>query len=92
MFQVLVDVYDYQRPLPEALAMMRFHHQLLPENTIFSEPYAPFTPALAKAMVERGYKVEDQGFNGDIEAIQVDQGQPVPASDPRARGVSLQTP
>jgi len=89
VFQVLVDVYDFGLPLPAALAQMRFHHQLLPENTLFAEPYAPFPPALADAMRARGYRLEDQDFNGDIEAIEVTGREPEPAADPRARGVAL---
>jgi gamma-glutamyltranspeptidase/glutathione hydrolase len=92
VFQVLADVYDYNLPLPDALAQLRFHHQLLPANTLFYEPYAPFDAALASAMRERGYKIEGQGFNGDVEAIAVAGGAPQPASDPRGRGVSLVIP
>jgi gamma-glutamyltranspeptidase/glutathione hydrolase len=92
VFQVLADVYDFNLTLPKALAALRFHHQLLPENTIFTEPYAPLPPSLAAAMTARGYRMEDQGFNGDIEAIQVVAGHPRAASDPRARGVSLVVP
>ena len=89
VFQVLTDVYDFGLPLKAALARPRFHHQLLPENTIFSEPYAPFAPALTQALGKRGYKVEAQDFNGDIEAVQVVGATPVPAADPRARGVAM---
>ncbi|HLZ75261.1 gamma-glutamyltransferase [Phenylobacterium sp.] len=89
VFQVLADVYDFGLPLPKAMAALRFHHQLLPENTIFTEPYAPLPAPLEAAMKARGYKIEGQGFNGDMAAIQVTGGAPQPASDPRARGVSL---
>jgi gamma-glutamyltranspeptidase/glutathione hydrolase len=89
VFQVLADVYDYGLPLPDALARLRFHHQLLPENTIYYEPYAPFDASLTKAMNARGYRIERQDFNGDVEAIKVVGGEPQPASDPRGRGVSL---
>jgi gamma-glutamyltranspeptidase/glutathione hydrolase len=89
VFQVLADVYDFALPLPKAQAQLRFHHQLLPQNTIFYEPYAPFPAALAAAMKARGYRLDGQGFNGDIEAIQVVGGTPQAASDPRGRGVSL---
>jgi len=92
IFQVLVDVYDFGLPLKDALALPRFHHQLLPENTIFSEPYAPFSPALVKSLAERGYVTEAQDFNGDVEAIQVRDGVLLPASDPRGRGVSMTVP
>ena len=89
VFQVLADVYDFGLPLKTALAQPRFHHQLLPENTVFSEPFAPFSKGLTAALEARGYKTEAQDFNGDIEAIQVIGTTPVPASDPRARGVSI---
>ena len=89
VFQVLANVYDFNLPLPAALAAPRFHHQLLPENTIFTEPYAPFDKALIQALADRGYRVEAQDFNGDIVAIAVAGGKPQPASDPRGVGVSL---
>jgi gamma-glutamyltranspeptidase/glutathione hydrolase len=89
VFQVLANVYDFNLPLPAALAAPRFHHQLRPENTIFTEPYAPFDKALIQALADRGYRVEAQDFNGDIEAIAIAGGAPQPASDPRGVGVSL---
>jgi gamma-glutamyltranspeptidase/glutathione hydrolase len=92
VFQVLVDVYDFNLTLRAAQAKLRFHHQLLPKDTIFSEPFAAFPPQLAAALSRRGYRLEAQDFNGDIEAIQVVGGAPRPASDPRARGVSLIVP
>jgi gamma-glutamyltranspeptidase/glutathione hydrolase len=89
VFQVLVDVYDFGMPLQPALAQMRVHHQLLPENTLFAEPYAPFPPALAQALLERGYRLQSQDYNGDIEAIEVNGREPIAAADPRARGVAM---
>ena len=87
-FQVLADVYDFGIALQPALGEMRFHHQLLPENTLFAEPYAPFPPALAQAMRGRGYRLESQSYNGDIEAIEVIGREPIAAAAPRARGVA----
>jgi gamma-glutamyltranspeptidase / glutathione hydrolase len=89
VFQVLADVYDFELPLPKAMAALRFHHQLLPQNTIFTEPFAPLPSALAAQVKARGYRIEDQGWNGDMEAIQIVGASPRAASDPRARGVSL---
>ncbi len=89
VFQVLEDVYDYGLALRPALEQLRFHHQLVPENTIFSEPYAPFDAALIKALAGIGYRVEAQDFNGDIEAVQIIGHSPVAAADPRARGVAM---
>jgi len=92
VFQVITDVFDFGLPLPQALAAPRFHHQLLPENVVFTEPYAPFDDALVRALSGRGYRVEDQGYNGDIEAIRISGDTPEPASDPRQRGVSVIVP
>jgi gamma-glutamyltranspeptidase / glutathione hydrolase len=89
VFQVLVDVYDFNLRLDKALAQLRFHHQLLPENTLFAEPYAPFSAGLIQALQERGYRVENQDYNGDIEAIQIIGRKPIAAADPRARGVAM---
>jgi len=91
VFQVLANVYDFNLPLKEALAAQRFHHQLLPENTIFQEPYKPFSAGQTEGLRQRGYKVE-MGFVGDVEAILVKDGQPEPQSDPRARGVGVIVP
>ena len=89
VFQVLADVYDFDLPLKAALAEPRFHHQLLPENTIFSEPFAPFPHPLIQSLQRLGYKVEDQGYNGDIEAIETLGADPIAVADPRGRGVGM---
>ncbi|MDC7712369.1 gamma-glutamyltransferase [Vogesella indigofera] len=88
IFQVLSNMYDFKMPLKEAVGAFRFHHQLLPVNTIFYEPYYPIVGELAKGIEARGYTLKDQGFSGDIQVIKID-GQKVDAvSDPRGRGVS----
>lgn len=89
LFQVLVNVYDFGMPLTKALAQPRFHHQLLPENTIYSEPFWPFPDKLKADLAARGYSVATQDYNGDVEAVQVVNGKPIAASDPRGRGYSL---
>lgn len=89
VFQVLAAVYDHGLSLAEAQKAQRFHHQLLPKDTIFFEPYAPPSEALKSALEARGYVIEMQDYNGDIEAIQVVGRTPVPEADPRARGVAL---
>jgi gamma-glutamyltranspeptidase/glutathione hydrolase len=90
VFQVLADVYDFHLPLKAAVTQMRFHHQLLPENTVYFEPYAPPSAELTKALAARGYKTEDQGYNGDIETVQVLGGGKIVAEpDPRGRGVGM---
>jgi gamma-glutamyltranspeptidase/glutathione hydrolase len=89
IFQVLADVYDFNLPIATAQKQFRFHHQLLPENVIFNEPWAKFPAALVGSLRARGYTVQEQGWNGDIEAIQIVRRTPVPSADPRARGVAM---
>jgi gamma-glutamyltranspeptidase/glutathione hydrolase len=43
-------------------------------------------------MTQRGYVLNTQDYNGDIEAIQVVGRTPVVAPDPRARGFGLVVP
>ncbi|NIF54281.1 gamma-glutamyltransferase [Burkholderia sp. Ax-1724] len=88
IFQVINNIYDYDMPLPDAVAAMRFHHQLLPANTIFWEPYKPIEGELAKQIEAKGYTLEGQDFVGDIQVIQVNGNRPEAATDPRGRGVA----
>jgi len=88
VFQVVSNVYDFNMPIASAVASQRFHHQLMPKNTIFWEPFAPIQGKLAEQLIEKGYNLSGQYFNGDIQAIMVKNGVPFPVSDPRGRGVS----
>ena len=88
IFQVIADWHDFHMPLANAVAAPRFHHQLLPPNTLFEEPYAGLDPAVRAALTARGYTFVNQGWNGDIEAIAVGPSGTVAAADPRGRGVA----
>lgn len=92
VFQVLVNVYDFGLSLEDAVAALRFHHQLLPKDTITFEPYAPAPAGLARSLIMRGYRIDTQDFNGDIEAVQVQGRTPIVAPDPRARGYGAVIP
>ena len=92
IFQVISDLYDFNMPLADAVGAMRFHHQLLPPNTIFWEPYAPIEGELAKEIEAKGYVLKGQDFSGDIQAIEIIGGTPEAASDPRGRGVTRVIP
>ncbi len=89
VFQILVAVYEYQLPLARALAEPRYHHQLLPADTIFWEPYAAPPAALSSQLERLGYALKQQDFNGDVAAIEILANSPQVAPDPRGRGVSL---
>ena len=92
IFQVINNLYDFHMPLKQAVSAMRFHHQLLPPNTIFWEPYEPIDGPLAKQLEAKGYVLKGQSFNGDIQAIRIDGNTPEAAADPRGRGVTRVIP
>ncbi|MFM0737116.1 gamma-glutamyltransferase [Paraburkholderia xenovorans] len=88
IFQVMTDLYDFNMTPADALAALRFHHQLLPQKTIYFEPFRPAPGELAAQLKTLGYAVEQQSFNGDVQMIRVDGTNPVPAADPRGVGVA----
>ncbi len=88
IFQVITDWHDFRMPLAAAVAAPRAHHQLLPPNTLFEEPYATLDPAVRAALQQRGYVFVNQGWNGDVEAIAAGASGTVAVSDPRGRGVA----
>ncbi|MFM0225466.1 gamma-glutamyltransferase [Paraburkholderia dipogonis] len=87
IFQVMTDLYDFNMSPTDALAAMRFHHQLLPQKTIYFEPYRPVTGELAEQLQAKGYTLEGQSFNGDVQLIRIEGTSPEPAADPRGVGV-----
>lgn len=87
IFQVINNIYDYHMSLPDAVSEMRFHHQLLPSNTIFMEKYKPLKGQIANQLKSMGYVLETQDFNGDIQVIKIDGKKVETVSDPRGTGV-----
>jgi gamma-glutamyltranspeptidase/glutathione hydrolase len=88
IFQVLTNWHDFHLPLEAAVAAPRIHHQLLPPNTLFEEPYATLDPAARAALTARGYTFVNQGWNGDIQVIVVGDSGATAVADPRGRGVA----
>jgi len=87
IFQVISNWHDFHMPLAAAVAAPRIHHQLLPPNTLFEEPYGTLDPAVRAALGQRGYVFVNQGWNGAIEAIAVAAAGATAVADPRGRGV-----
>jgi gamma-glutamyltranspeptidase/glutathione hydrolase len=88
VFQVIIAWYDFHMSLASAVAAPRVHHQLLPADTLIEEPYATLEPTVRTALIARGYRFENRGWNGDVQAIVLASGQEVAVSDPRGRGVA----
>ena len=88
IFQVLTNWHDFHMPLEAAVAAPRIHHQLLPPNTLFEEPYATLDPAVRASLAARGYTFVTLPFNGDIQVIVAGASGVEAVSDPRGRGVA----
>ncbi len=93
VMQVLLNSYDFKMPLADAVGAARFHHQLLPENAIFTEEPGRVLDPVFKADLEgRGYRFIGEGFYSDVAAIQVLDRTPIVAPDPRGRGFGQLVP
>jgi gamma-glutamyltranspeptidase/glutathione hydrolase len=88
IFQVLTNWHDFRMSLEAAVSAPRVHHQLLPPDILFEEPYATLEPPVRVALEERGYKFVNQGWNGDIQVIVVEASGVTAVADPRGRGVA----
>lgn len=90
IFQVVTNVFDNHMPLKEAVDAPRYHHQLLPSNVIFIEPFQSKVPQPIKSKLEQmGYQFEQQDFNGDIQVIKITDNKPQAVSDVRGRGKAM---
>jgi gamma-glutamyltranspeptidase/glutathione hydrolase len=86
--QVLTNWRDFGMTPAAAVAAPRIHHQLLPPNTLYEEPFATLSPDVRAELSARGYLFENQGWNGDMQFIVMS---PVARAiaDPRGRGVGI---
>jgi gamma-glutamyltranspeptidase/glutathione hydrolase len=89
VFQAIVNVLDYGMTPLEAVGATRFHHQLLPPDLITYSITRPLPPATVSVLGEMGYRAEPHPWEfGDVQIVWRDDGDWVPASDPRDRGDS----
>jgi gamma-glutamyltranspeptidase/glutathione hydrolase len=93
VFQTIVNLIDFDMPLPDALAASRFHHQLLPRDLVTYSPSRPLPAATQSELVRLGYRVEPHEWEfGDLQVIWYQGDNYRAASDPRFRGVSRVMP
>ena len=89
VFQTIVNVLDYGMSPLEAVAATRFHPQLLPTDLITYSVTRPLPAATISVLGEMGYRAEPHPWEfGDVQIVWRDDGDWVPASDPRDRGDS----
>ncbi|MBT3428757.1 MAG: gamma-glutamyltransferase [Gammaproteobacteria bacterium] len=92
VFQVIVNIIDFNMTAEEAVGATRFHHQLLPPDLITYNGFQIDRPLSAKtvaALAERGYRALPHDYEfGDVQLIMKQGDSWTAASDPRDRGVS----
>ncbi|MCP5113635.1 MAG: gamma-glutamyltransferase, partial [bacterium] len=83
VFQVLVNVLDFDMNIEEAVSRPRFHHQWRPDKLYLEDGFSPDTIALLRA---RGHQIDSASTVGRVEAIRVEDGWLEGATDRRGAG------
>ncbi len=82
--QVILNVLDYGQPLEEAVSGPRFHHQWQPD--VVHRNRFPADSDVITGLVKRGHKIDDEKQDGIVQAIRIEAGRLIGASDPRKGG------
>jgi len=84
VYEVIVNVIDHKMTLADAVAAPRINQQALPD-VIFLER-GGLTPATLDSLKAMGYKLQERGRQGDVQAIQQTAAGWVGVADPRHGG------
>ena len=92
VFQVIINILDFNMSPLEAVGATRFHHQLVPADLITYSGFSidrPLSDQVIEDLAKKGYRAEPHSFEyGDVQIIVKDGKSWVAASDPRDRGQS----
>lgn len=89
VFQVMVNILDFDMSPEDAVAATRFHHQLLPPDLITHSWANPLSDAVKAELAELGYRTEKHLWEfGNVQVIVRGRDGWQAASDPRGRGES----
>jgi len=87
VFQAIAAVVDGGLAPRDAVALPRFHHQLLPPDLITYTPGVPLAAPVIAELEAMGYRVEPHAWEfGDLQLVWSDGDAWQAASDPRHRG------
>ncbi|WP_375444009.1 gamma-glutamyltransferase [uncultured Fibrella sp.] len=89
VFQTVVNVIEHGMTMQQAVNALKFHHQWLPDKTIFEN--GAFTETTQKALISRGYVLEQlTNTLGRMDCVLVrPDGSYEGASDPRADNTAM---
>ena len=92
VFQVIINILDFNMTPLEAIGATRFHHQLVPADLITYSGFSidrPLSDQVIEDLAKKGYRTEPHSFEyGDVQIIVKDGNSWIAASDPRDRGQS----
>lgn len=89
VFQVMINLLDFDMTPDQAVSAPRFHHQLLPPDEVTYDPGIPLSSGTLKGLTELGYKPRRHDWPlGDVMVISEQNGELRAAADPRGRGVA----
>jgi gamma-glutamyltranspeptidase/glutathione hydrolase len=92
VFQVIINILDFNMTPLEAIGATRFHHQLVPADLITYSGFSidrPLSDRVINDLTEKGYRTQPHSFEyGDVQIIAKDGTSWIAASDPRDRGQS----
>lgn len=89
VYQTILNVIDHGMTMQQAVNALKFHHQWLPDKTVFETN--AFSEKTIKALQSRSYNIEQQkGTLGRMDCIMLHpNGKLEGASDPRADNTSV---
>ncbi|MDB5120741.1 MAG: gamma-glutamyltransferase [Sphingobacteriales bacterium] len=87
VFQTILNVIEFSKPIQEAVTVPRFHHQWLPDE-VFLETDA-LTEKTKNILIQKGYKLTPRGPIGRVDAILKTNSGYQGGADPRGDDTSL---
>ncbi|MDZ7670529.1 MAG: gamma-glutamyltransferase [Gammaproteobacteria bacterium] len=89
VFLTIAAIVDGGLTAADAVALPRFHHQLLPPDLVTFTPSRPLPPQTTTDLEQMGYRVEPHGWEfGDVQVVWFDGTRWQAAADPRHRGTA----
>ena len=67
VFQTILNVLDFNQDMQQAVSSKRFHHQWMPDNTVFEQ--GAFSDATKGKLEQKGYALKNNGAIGRVDAI-----------------------
>ena len=90
VFQVIMNLFDFDMTAGQAVEAGRFHHQLLPKDLITMSVNQPLPEEVQTELRQLGYRVEPHAFVfGDVQLVARRNGKLTAASDPRGIGLAI---